>query len=144
MAQTQTRMTKQRMVILEELRKVHSHPTADELYAMVRARMPRISLEDRRGGLDPAVRRGYAAAPACPLFGLREDRGRDAASSDARRGRRQGRRLPDHFFPHRIRGYLRRVCKDFVLSRAGYILFPKFLMLRYGRGTFSAGFFLLS
>lgn len=44
MAQTQTRMTTQRMVILEELRKVHSHPTADELYAMVRARMPRISL----------------------------------------------------------------------------------------------------
>lgn len=44
MAQTQTRMTKQRKVILEELRKVHSHPTADELYEMVRTRMPRISL----------------------------------------------------------------------------------------------------
>lgn len=44
MAQIQTRMTKQRKVILEELRKVHSHPTADELYEMVRTRMPRISL----------------------------------------------------------------------------------------------------
>ena len=32
------------MVILEELRKVKTHPTADELYAMVRTRMPRISL----------------------------------------------------------------------------------------------------
>lgn len=40
----QTRMTKQRQVILEELRKVTSHPTADELYTMVRERIPRISL----------------------------------------------------------------------------------------------------
>ncbi|MGJ3524152.1 Fur family transcriptional regulator [Nitratidesulfovibrio sp. D1] len=42
--QQQTRMTKQRMVILEELRRVHSHPTADEIYGMVRQRLPRISL----------------------------------------------------------------------------------------------------
>ncbi|AAS97566.1 transcriptional repressor [Nitratidesulfovibrio vulgaris] len=41
---SQTRMTKQRMVILEELRKVDTHPTADEIYAMVRSRIPRISL----------------------------------------------------------------------------------------------------
>jgi len=40
----QTRMTKQRMVILEELRRVHTHPTADEIYGMVRQRLPRISL----------------------------------------------------------------------------------------------------
>lgn len=40
----QPRMTKQRMVILEELRKLHTHPTADEIYALVRRRMPRISL----------------------------------------------------------------------------------------------------
>ena len=38
------RMTKQRQVILEELRMMHSHPTADELYERVRVRMPRISL----------------------------------------------------------------------------------------------------
>ena len=44
MSQPQTRMTRQRMVILEELRKVKTLPTADELYAMVRTRMPRISL----------------------------------------------------------------------------------------------------
>ena len=44
MSQPQTRMTRQRMVILEELRKVKTHPTADELYAMVSTRMPRISL----------------------------------------------------------------------------------------------------
>lgn len=40
----QSRMTKQRKVILEELRKVTSHPTADEVYDMVRQRLPRISL----------------------------------------------------------------------------------------------------
>lgn len=44
MSHPQTRMTRQRMVILEELKKVRTHPTADELYAMVRAKLPRISL----------------------------------------------------------------------------------------------------
>ncbi len=42
--QHQTRMTQQRAVILEELRKLKTHPTADELYQIVRAKMPRISL----------------------------------------------------------------------------------------------------
>jgi Fe2+ or Zn2+ uptake regulation protein len=37
-------MTRQRKVILEELCKVDTHPSADELYAMVRKRLPRISL----------------------------------------------------------------------------------------------------
>lgn len=37
-------MTRQRQVILEELRKVSSHPTADEVYERVRRRLPRISL----------------------------------------------------------------------------------------------------
>lgn len=40
MPQPQTRMTRQRMVILEELRKLHTHPTADELYSKERERMP--------------------------------------------------------------------------------------------------------
>lgn len=44
MHQVQTRMTRQRAVILEELRKTKSHPTADELYSIVRERLPRISL----------------------------------------------------------------------------------------------------
>ena len=38
------RMTQQRRVILEELRKENIHPTADQLYEMVRKRLPRISL----------------------------------------------------------------------------------------------------
>jgi Fur family ferric uptake transcriptional regulator len=37
-------MTKQKMVILEELSKVTSHPTAYEVYEMVKKRVPRISL----------------------------------------------------------------------------------------------------
>ncbi len=38
------RLTKQRQIILEELCKVTTHPTADDLYQMVRKRMPKISL----------------------------------------------------------------------------------------------------
>ena len=40
----QVRMTKQRAVILEALRSVTSHPTADEIYTMVKEKLPRISL----------------------------------------------------------------------------------------------------
>ncbi len=36
--------TNQRRVIIEELRKLDSHPTADELYEIVRRKLPRISL----------------------------------------------------------------------------------------------------
>jgi Fe2+ or Zn2+ uptake regulation protein len=39
-----TLMTEQRRVILEELQKTKSHPTADEVYRMVRRRLPRVSL----------------------------------------------------------------------------------------------------
>lgn len=42
--QLNLRMTRQREVILEELRKVNTHPSADEIYEMVRKRLPRISL----------------------------------------------------------------------------------------------------
>ncbi len=38
------RMTRQRRVILEELSKLRTHPTADELYKLVRRRLPHISL----------------------------------------------------------------------------------------------------
>lgn len=38
------RMTRQRRVILEELRRKNNHPSADELYERVRVRLPRISL----------------------------------------------------------------------------------------------------
>ncbi len=38
------RISKQRQVILEELRKLNTHPSADEIYKVVRRRLPRISL----------------------------------------------------------------------------------------------------
>ncbi len=40
----QMRLTTQRQIILEELAKVTSHPTANEVYDMVRKRLPRIGL----------------------------------------------------------------------------------------------------
>ena len=43
-AEKKTRMTRQRRMILEEIRKLNSHPAADEIYERVRKRLPRISL----------------------------------------------------------------------------------------------------
>ena len=42
--QSNLRMTRQRQVILEEVRKIKTHPSADEVYEIVRKRLPRISL----------------------------------------------------------------------------------------------------
>ena len=52
------RMTRQRQVILEELGKVTSHPTADEVYQMVRRRLPRISLGTIYRNLDILSQKG--------------------------------------------------------------------------------------
>jgi Fe2+ or Zn2+ uptake regulation protein len=41
---TKFRMTRQRRVILKELRRLNNHPSADELYERVRTHLPRISL----------------------------------------------------------------------------------------------------
>lgn len=38
------RLTPQRSVILEELRNIRTHPTADEVYDLVRKRLPHVSL----------------------------------------------------------------------------------------------------
>jgi len=38
------RMTKQRQVILDELRKLDTHPNADEIYQVVKKKIPNISL----------------------------------------------------------------------------------------------------
>lgn len=38
------RLTEQRTLILEELKKLKSHPTADQVYDLVRKRMPKIGL----------------------------------------------------------------------------------------------------
>lgn len=39
-----TRLTRQRRVILEEVRRINDHPSADEIYERVRKLLPRISL----------------------------------------------------------------------------------------------------
>jgi Fur family ferric uptake transcriptional regulator len=44
LAEPKLKMTKQRKVIVEELNKLKSHPTATVLYELVRQRLPRISL----------------------------------------------------------------------------------------------------
>lgn len=49
---SEPRITKQRRIILEELRKVQTHPSADEVYQMVRKRLPRISLATVYRNLD--------------------------------------------------------------------------------------------
>ena len=57
----QRRLTKQRKVILEELCKSDSHPTADELYQTVRQRMPNISLGTVYRNLDFLTEQGQIA-----------------------------------------------------------------------------------
>lgn len=52
------RNTKQRGVILEELRKLRSHPTAAELYQITRRRLPKISLGTVYRNLELLVRSG--------------------------------------------------------------------------------------
>jgi Fur family ferric uptake transcriptional regulator len=51
-------MTRQRRIILEELRNVSSHPTADGLHRMVRRRLPRISLGTVYRNLEMLSRQG--------------------------------------------------------------------------------------
>lgn len=52
------RQTRQRRVILEELRSLTTHPTAVELYELTRRRLPRISLGTVYRNLDLLVRAG--------------------------------------------------------------------------------------
>ena len=54
----QQRVTRQRTIILEELRKANIHPTADEIYHIVRQRLPRISLGTVYRNLDLLAEQG--------------------------------------------------------------------------------------
>lgn len=56
--QNNIRLTKQRKVIIEELRKLHSHPSADDLYEVVRKRLPHISLGTVYRNLEFLARKG--------------------------------------------------------------------------------------
>jgi len=53
-------MTHQREAILQKLRSVTCHPTADELYGMVRQHLPRISIATVYRNLEWLVENGYA------------------------------------------------------------------------------------
>jgi Fur family ferric uptake transcriptional regulator len=55
-------MTKQRTVILEEIRGVSCHPTADEVYRKVRRRLPHVSLGTVYRNLDVLRRMGLIKA----------------------------------------------------------------------------------
>jgi Fur family ferric uptake transcriptional regulator len=52
------RMTPQRAVILEELRKTGNHPRADEVHALVKRRLPRVSLATVYRNLELLTRAG--------------------------------------------------------------------------------------
>lgn len=54
------RHTPQRQVILEELCGLHTHPTASELYALVRGRLPRVSLGTVYRNLEVLCEEGHA------------------------------------------------------------------------------------
>ncbi len=53
------RLTKQRQIILEELKKVKTHPTADEVYFMVRDKLPKISIATVYRNLEALSNTGY-------------------------------------------------------------------------------------
>ncbi len=53
------RMTAQRKAILDTIRKLKTHPTADELYSIVKQFMPRISLATVYRNLEMLASEGY-------------------------------------------------------------------------------------
>ncbi len=58
MTERKLSMTRQRRVILRELQKVTTHPTADQVYAMVRKEIPHVSLATVYRNLDLLARAG--------------------------------------------------------------------------------------
>lgn len=62
------RRTRQRQVILEELRKLKSHPRSDELYVLVRQRLPKVSLGTVYRNLDRLQSEGLALEIYCGDF----------------------------------------------------------------------------
>lgn len=62
---SENRHTKQRQLILDTLRSIRSHPTADELYDMLRQKMPRISLGTVYRNLDQMGKAGLINILIC-------------------------------------------------------------------------------
>jgi len=59
------RLTKQRQIILDELRKTRSHPSAFEVYKSVKKRLPRISLGTVYRNLKYLQSQGYISGLVC-------------------------------------------------------------------------------
>jgi len=66
-------MTPQRLAVLEALRSVSCHPTADELFDSVRRRLPRVSLATVYRNLELLARMGLATAISVPGMPRRFD-----------------------------------------------------------------------
>lgn len=62
------RRSKPREIILEELKKLKTHPRGDELYEVVRRRLPSISLGTVYRNLDLFCRQGLALEIGCGEF----------------------------------------------------------------------------
>jgi Fur family ferric uptake transcriptional regulator len=62
------RRSKQREVIIEELRKLNTHPRSDELYTLVRQRLPNVSLGTIYRNLAKLQREGAALEIYCGDF----------------------------------------------------------------------------
>ncbi|MFC1551362.1 transcriptional repressor [Candidatus Latescibacterota bacterium] len=60
-SQNHFRMTRQREIILQELRKVTTHPSADVIYLMVRKVLPKISIGTVYRNLELLFQKGYVA-----------------------------------------------------------------------------------
>ena len=52
------RLTRQRKILLDEIRKLDTHPTADELYELVRRKIPNVSLGTVYRNLENFTRQG--------------------------------------------------------------------------------------
>lgn len=63
-----SRGSRQREVILEELRRLRTHPRSDELYLILRQRLPHISLGTVYRNLDRLQREGLALEIPCGEF----------------------------------------------------------------------------
>ncbi|MFO8058960.1 MAG: transcriptional repressor [bacterium] len=68
-----SRMTEQRRVIIEELDKNRTHPTADEVFEKVRARLPRISLGTVYRNLETLADQGKVMKIEVPAGPMRFD-----------------------------------------------------------------------
>ncbi|OIP79895.1 transcriptional repressor [Candidatus Peregrinibacteria bacterium CG22_combo_CG10-13_8_21_14_all_44_10] len=56
---TKYRLTNQRQILLEEIQKVHTHPTAEEVYEIVRKRIPNVSFATVYRNLDFLSQNGF-------------------------------------------------------------------------------------